>query len=206
MVYEQTSAGALRSAPRPPEFFHSGSRMRPHRHRGGAPDAMATRDGRGPLATPAGSGLPPVSALGLLRIHAAKTSLPGVTPQVMTRAEVPPEDIVYPLPLDHRPLETPGVGPRALGAPPFARSRLSVNVNPSTLKWWRSQLRRGAAQRPRLEAASGPPAAAFVVREVCSPRTAPPTLRVCLRDSRVSIDVPAGADLAWLRKVVEALC
>jgi hypothetical protein len=29
---------------------------------------------------------------------------------------------------------------------------------------------------------------------------------VRLRDSRVSINVAAGADLAWLRQVLEALC
>ncbi len=95
-------------------------------------------------------------------------------------------------------LERPGLPVRAFTA--------SVNVNPSTLTWWRSQLRRGAAQRPPLEAASGPPAAAFVALVVCSPRTSPPSLRVRLRDSRVSIDVTAGADLAWLHQVVEELC
>lgn len=95
-------------------------------------------------------------------------------------------------------LERSGLPVRAFAA--------SVDVNPSTLTWWRSQLRRGAARRPPLEAASVPPATAFVELEVCSPRTAPPSLRVCLRDSRVSIDVAAGADLAWLRQVVEALC
>jgi transposase-like protein len=82
----------------------------------------------------------------------------------------------------------------------------SVNVNPSTLTWWRSQLRRGAAQRPPLEAASGPPATAFVALVVCSPRTSPPSLRVCLRDNRVPIDVVPGADLSWLHEVVEELC
>lgn len=46
---------------------------------------------------------------------------PGGHPQVMTRAEVLPDVVAYPLPLDHRPLEPPGVGPRALGAP---RSRV----------------------------------------------------------------------------------
>jgi transposase-like protein len=95
-------------------------------------------------------------------------------------------------------LERSGLPVRAFAA--------SVDVNPSTLTWWRSQLRQGSARRTPLAAASGPPAAAFVELEVYSPRSAPPSLRVCLRDSRVSIDVAAGADLAWLRQVVEALC
>jgi hypothetical protein len=43
---------------------------------------------------------------------------PGGRPQVMTGAEVPPDVIVYPLPLDHRPLEPPGVGPGALRSAP----------------------------------------------------------------------------------------
>lgn len=69
------------------------------------------------------------------------------------------------------------------------------DLNPKTLAWWRSQLRR---MRP-----------AFV--EVTLPVPVPvpppaPVLAVQLVGRGLQIEVPVGADLAWLRSVVEVLC
>ena len=69
------------------------------------------------------------------------------------------------------------------------------NVNPSTLSWWRSRFR-GAM-----------PSRGFVTVElpVVRPVAPPPPLRVELAGRGIVVDVPVGADLDWLRAVVEAL-
>jgi len=70
------------------------------------------------------------------------------------------------------------------------------DINPSTLMWWRSRLRTGAIPR------------GFVTVELPmvapQPRT-PAPLRLDLSGGRVTLTVPPDADLAWVRRVVEAL-
>ena len=83
------------------------------------------------------------------------------------------------------------------------------NVNAKTLGWWRLRLRREATtpafvevQVPQLQVPQlrqGPLASGPVTLAV------PPALRVELTTSPVCIEVPTGADLAWLRAVVRAL-
>lgn len=65
-------------------------------------------------------------------------------------------------------------------------------LNPRTLAWWRSQLKRA---RP-----------AFVEVSLPVPPPAAPVLAVQLVGRGLEITVPQGADLSWLRAVVEALC
>lgn len=66
------------------------------------------------------------------------------------------------------------------------------NVLPATLAWWRRRLRRHESPQ-------------FVSVELPRPAlTSPILVRVLARD--VAVEVPVGADLAWLRQVVEALC
>lgn len=67
------------------------------------------------------------------------------------------------------------------------------DVNPSTLNWWRARLRREA---PTFIEVRIPPA---------EPRPSSAPLRLELAALPVSIDVPIGTDLAWLRAVVRAL-
>lgn len=69
------------------------------------------------------------------------------------------------------------------------------NVNPSTLSWWRSRLR------------GTMPSRGFVTVELPTVQAvvpAPP-IRVALPNRGVVVEVPVGADLDWLRAVVEAL-
>lgn len=67
-------------------------------------------------------------------------------------------------------------------------------VNPSTLAWWRSRLRDTVRE------------AAFVPVELVEPATLElPTLEVHVARTGATVTVPVGADLAWLRAVVEAL-
>ena len=80
------------------------------------------------------------------------------------------------------------------------------NVNAKTLGWWRLRLRREArtagfveVQVPQL----GPGSKSLVAGAVTG--AVAPVLRVELTTSPVCIDVPTGADLAWLRAVVQAL-
>jgi transposase-like protein len=81
-----------------------------------------------------------------------------------------------------------------VGAREFAQRR---GINPSTLKWWRSQLRRGSPPGTAV------PALSFVELQVEVPVT---PIRVRLERAAVSFDVPPGTDLRWLRAVVDALC
>lgn len=76
------------------------------------------------------------------------------------------------------------------------------NVNAKTLGWWRLRLRREARTGGFVEV-QVPQLGALVVGAVS--RAVPPVLRVELTTSPVCIDVPTGADLAWLRAVVQAL-
>ena len=69
------------------------------------------------------------------------------------------------------------------------------DLNPRTLAWWRSQLRR---RRPAF--------VEVVLPTPPSPPPAPPVLVVQLVGRGLQIEVPVGADLGWLRAVVEALC
>ena len=75
----------------------------------------------------------------------------------------------------------------------FARLR---NVNPSTLAWWRSQLKR------RVPATTRP---AFVELAIVEPV---PDRALRLRLERVGavLEIERGVDLALLRTVVDALC
>lgn len=67
------------------------------------------------------------------------------------------------------------------------------NVNPSTLSWWRSRFR------------GSMPSRGFVEVELSAVPAAPaPLIRVELPGDAVVV-VPVGADLRWLRAVVEAL-
>jgi len=67
------------------------------------------------------------------------------------------------------------------------------NVNPSTLSWWRSRFR------------GSMPSRGFVEVELPAVPAAPaPLIRVELPGDAVVV-VPVGADLRWLRAVVEAL-
>ena len=80
-----------------------------------------------------------------------------------------------------------------LGRTEFARLK---NVNPSTLGWWRSQLKR------QLPATTRP---AFVELAVAEPVTEP---GLTLRLERIAgvLEIPRGVDLTLLRAVVDALC
>lgn len=67
------------------------------------------------------------------------------------------------------------------------------NVNPSTLSWWRSRFR------------GSMPSRGFVEVELPAVLAAPtPLIRVELPGDAVVV-VPVGADLRWLRAIVEAL-
>lgn len=80
-----------------------------------------------------------------------------------------------------------------IGAREFALRR---GLNPSTLKWWRSQLRH---REPATAAVS---TVSFVELQMA----APVLLRVRLDRIGAYVDVPPGTDLSWLRAVVDALC
>lgn len=67
------------------------------------------------------------------------------------------------------------------------------DVNPSTLNWWRARLRKEAPTFIEVRIASS----------TTPPSSAP--LRLQLTAVPLSIDVPVGTDLAWLRAVVQAL-
>lgn len=83
----------------------------------------------------------------------------------------------------------------------------SVDVSPKTLAWWRRQLERpasgfievGLSPTPTVSPAPSAP-------EPAAPTSKAPPLAVELVSRGLRIEVPAGSDLAWLRRVVEALC
>lgn len=68
------------------------------------------------------------------------------------------------------------------------------NVNPSTLSWWRSRFRGSMPSRGFVE----------VELAAAAPALPTPLIRVELPGEAVVV-VPVGADLRWLRAVVEAL-
>lgn len=70
------------------------------------------------------------------------------------------------------------------------------DVNPSTLMWWRSRLRNGAIP--------GGFVAVELPAVVSQPRI-PAPLRLELPGRGVALTIPPDADLAWLRRVVDAL-
>ena len=76
----------------------------------------------------------------------------------------------------------------------FAKRR---GINTSTLKWWRSQLRRPGAASTTVSALS------FVEVQVAAPVR---VVRVRLDRVAASLDVPPGTDLRWLRAIVDSLC
>lgn len=83
----------------------------------------------------------------------------------------------------------------------------SVDVNPKTLAWWRRQLQGpvpgfievGLSSAPTVSPSPSAP-------EPSAPSSDTPRLAVELVSRGLRIEVPAGTDLAWLRRVVEALC
>jgi hypothetical protein len=69
------------------------------------------------------------------------------------------------------------------------------DVNPKTLAWWRTKLVRAPATPTFVEQRLAPPSPSPVARAV----------RLSFTTMPVSVEVPVGTDLAWLRRVVEAL-
>ena len=65
------------------------------------------------------------------------------------------------------------------------------DVNPKTLAWWRTKLVRAPATPTFVEVRLAP--------------AAPTVLRLSFTTLPMSLEVPVGTDLAWLRRVVEAL-
>ena len=65
------------------------------------------------------------------------------------------------------------------------------DVNPSTLNWWRCELRK---REP-----------AFIEVRLATVVTPPSALRLEFTAFRLAMDVPVGADLDWVREVVRAL-
>ncbi len=69
------------------------------------------------------------------------------------------------------------------------------DVNPKTLAWWRTKLVRAPATPTFVELRLALPSPTPVARPV----------RLSFTTMPVSVEVPVGTDLAWLRRVVEAL-
>lgn len=83
----------------------------------------------------------------------------------------------------------------------------SVDVNPGTLSWWRRHLQShpsGFIEVDLSSAAAGPPLPS--APEPGSSPASTPRLAVELVSRGLRVEVPAEADLVWLRRVVEALC
>ena len=78
---------------------------------------------------------------------------------------------------------------------PIREFAVRRDVNAKTLAWWRTKLARVPATPTFVEVRLALPSPTPVARAV----------RLSFTTMPVSVEVPVGTDLAWLRRVVEAL-
>jgi hypothetical protein len=78
---------------------------------------------------------------------------------------------------------------------PIREFAVRRDVNAKTLAWWRTKLARAPTSPTFVEQRLAPPSPSPVARAV----------RLSFTTMPVSVEVPVGTDLAWLRRVVEAL-
>ena len=78
---------------------------------------------------------------------------------------------------------------------PIREFAVRRDVNAKTLAWWRTKLARVPTSPTFVEQRLAPPSPSPVARAV----------RLSFTTMPVSVEVPVGTDLAWLRRVVEAL-